>query len=190
MEKNDLLKWFEEHPDRVHGDLHAVVAQCERSVRRHAREAAWIAAKRFVGKRRDTEAGDLGAHASEVYVAREVCHQIADELLRHEPRLEAGAEDRLAGGPVKAAVEGEGWEVLVPWILEVAREEEHRTWLEIARYTNHLAVQLVERHHLSDDTQFDHTRCFGEIAQRIERLLEQDFARHAYPRAGLDPATR
>jgi hypothetical protein len=135
-----------------------------------------------VEQRRHAGESELGAHASEAYVAREVCHQIADELLRHEPHLEAGAEERLAGGPVKAAVAGEAWERLVPWILELAREEEHRTWLEITRHTNRLARELVRKHHLSDDTQFDHTRCYGEIAQRIEHLLERDFARHAFAR--------
>lgn len=179
MDKNQVLKWFEEHPDRVHGDVRAVLERCERSVRQHAREAAWTAAKRYVEQRRHETQGELGAHASESYVAREVCHRIADELLRHEPHLEAGAEDRLAGGFVKAAVEGEGWEVLVPWILEMGREEEHRTWVEITRYTNHLARELIRKHRLSDDTQFDHTKCFGEIAQRIERLLERDFELHA-----------
>jgi hypothetical protein len=72
MDKNDVLSWFEAHPDRVRGDVHEILARCERSVRRHAREAAWIAAKRYVEQRRHEHEGDLGMHASEVYVAREV----------------------------------------------------------------------------------------------------------------------
>ena len=181
MERSEILAWFEQHPDLVHGDLQEVLMRCERAVRRHAREAAWVAAKQYVEQRRHDQEEHLGAHASEAYVARHVCHQLADELLRHEPRFEPSDGEQLAGEPVKTAVGGAGWEVLVPWILEMAREEEHRTWLEIARYTDERAKELIREHHLSDDTHFDRTKCYGEVAQLIERLLERDYQRHAFP---------
>ncbi len=124
----------------------------------------------------------LGAHASEAYVAREVCHQLAYELRRHEPSPHPGDEDHLAGGPVKGALEQEGWEFMLPWIMDLAREEEHETWEEIVRYTDHRARELIRAHHLSDDCSFDHSKCYGEIAARIASLLERDFAGHAFPR--------
>ena len=181
VEREEIIHWFEEHLALVHGDAHETISRCERAVRRHAREDAWIAAKRYVEKRRYEQEDHLGMHASEAYVAREVCHQLAEELLQHEPAYEPGDEDNLAGGPVKAAFDSEGWAVLVPWILDVAREEEHHTWLEIAHYTDKLAKQLIRQHHLSDDTRFDRTKCYGVVAQEVDRLLERDFARHAFP---------
>jgi hypothetical protein len=181
MELSEVLTWFEQHPDIVHGDLNEVLMRCERTVRRHAREAAWVAAKDYVKQRREDEKEHHGAPASEAYVARHVCHQLADELIRHEPSFEPSNEEKLAGGSVKSAVGGAGWEVLVPWILEMAREEEHRTWLEIAHYTDKRAKELIREHHLSDDNHFDHTKCYGELAQLIERLLEADYLRQAFP---------
>jgi hypothetical protein len=181
MEREEISHWFEEHPAHLHGDMREILSRCEQAVRRHAREGAWIAAKRYVETRRHEQRDELGMHASEAYVAREVCHRLAEELLRHEPVYEPGDETTLAGGPVKAGFDSEGWAVLVPWILEMAREEEHRTWLEITQYTDKLAKQLVRQHHLSEDTRFDHTKCYGVVAQEIERLLERDFSGHAFP---------
>jgi hypothetical protein len=181
MEVSEVLTWFEQHPDLVHGDVQEVLKRCERAVRRHAREAAWVAARDYVEQRRRNEKEHHGAPASEAYVARHVCHQLADELVRHEPDFESSDEEQLAGGPTKAAVESAGWEVLVPWILKMAHEEEHRTWLEIAHYTDQRARELIREHHLSEDNHFDHTKCYGEVAQEIERLLERDYLRHAFP---------
>jgi len=181
MERDEILHWFEEHPDAVHGDAREILTRCERSVRRHAREDAWMAAKHYVERRRHAEGATGGMHASEAYVAHEVCHQLANELASHEPHPGAGDEDHLAGGPVKAAIDGKGWEVLASWILEVAREEEHKTWLEITRYTDRLARELIKKHHLSDDCSLDHSKCFGDVAARISQILEADFERHAFP---------
>ena len=181
MERDEILHWFEEHPEVVHGDAREILTRCELSVRRQAREDAWMAAKHYVERRRHAEEAPVGSHASEAYVAHEVCHQLAHELGCHEPHPGAGDEDHLAGGPVKAAIDGKGWEVVASWILEVAREEEHKTWLEITRYTDRHARELIEKHHLSDDCSFDRSSCFGEVAVRISQILEDDFAHHAFP---------
>ena len=39
------------------------------------------------------------------------------------------AAAKAAGGPVKAALEPEAWHYMIPWILEIARDEEHAVWL-------------------------------------------------------------
>lgn len=182
MEREAVLHWLEEHPDSVQGDARGLVSRCERSVRRHAREDAWLAAKRYVeGCEREWEKS-VGAHASEAYVAREVCQQLALELQRHEPVPHAGDEEHLAGGPVKSALDGEGWTFLLRWVMDLAREEEHRTWTEIVDYTQHRARDLIRSHHMSDDCSFDHSRCYSEVAMRIAHLLERDFSAHAFPR--------
>ena len=159
MERRQVERWFEAHPHLIHGDAHELVSHCE-----------------------PTGGNGLGAHASEAYVARDVCAQLAHELQHHEPDVRSGDEEHLAGGPLKAALEPEGWNYLAGWILEVAREEEHATWVEIVRYTQRRARALIREHHLSADTRFDHTRCYGKIAPRIMELLARDFSQHAFPR--------
>lgn len=182
METQEALHWLEQHREFVDGDPKQILERCERSVRRHAREDAWVSAKGFVASRRQQQKDFSGGRASEAYVARDVCHQVADELLRHEPHPEPGDEDHLAGGTVKASLDERGWTALIPWILDVAREEEHRTWLEIARYTDRLAKDLIRDHHLSSETRFDQIKCYGEVAEQIERMLERDYSRHAFDR--------
>ena len=183
MERENVLRWLREHPEAVHGNAEEILTRCEPVVRRHAREDAWIAAKRYVLERRVEWAEHQGAHASEEYVAREVCGKLAYELQHHEPEVQPGDEDHLAGGVLKAAMEPEGWEHLRgPGSVEVAREQEHETWGEIVRYTRKRARDLIREHHLSTESDFDHTRCYGEIAPRIADLLARDFSRHAFPR--------
>jgi hypothetical protein len=179
MEREEVLQWLEKHPDAFEGDVGEFVARCERAVREHAREEAWLAARNYVEERRHEQERSSGARASEAYVAREVCHQLAYELRHHEPIPRTEDVDRLAGGSTRRALSGEAWQVLIPWIVEVARKQEHETWTEIVAYTDKRARELISEHHLSNDCDFDHSVCFGTIAARIERLLESDFVDHA-----------
>lgn len=182
MDRATVLTWLRRHPEVVHGDAEAIVSRCEDAVRRHAREDAWIGAKRYVAERGHEWEESHGARASEAFVAREVCQLLADGLKRHEPTPQEGDEEHLAGGPVKAALEPEGWQFMIPWIIEVARDEEHRTWGEIVRHTKKHARELIASHHLSSDTDFDHTRCYGDVAAQIAGILARDFSEHAFPR--------
>jgi len=189
MDRTTVLGWLREHPDLVHGDPEAVVVRCEWAVRRHAREDAWLAAKRYVAARQHQWEASHGAHASEAFVAREVCKQLADELAHHEPAPHPGDEEHLAGGGVKAALEHEGWTFMIPWIMALAKEEEHRTWSEIVGHTKRRAQELIQSHHLSNDTRFDQTKCYSDVAARIAGILADDYTEHAFPhRAG--PAER
>jgi len=181
MERATVLEWLRRHPELVHGDAEVIVSRCEQAVRKHAREDAWLAAKRYVAERQHGWEESHGAHASEAFVAREVCKQLADALRQHEPTPHTGDEDHLAGGAVKAALEHAGWEFMIPWIMEIARDEEHRTWLEIVSHTKRQAKELIRSHHLSNDTDFDHTRCYGDVAANIAGILTRDFSEHAFP---------
>ena len=67
--------------------------------------------------------------------------------------------------------------------MQVAREEEHEAWREIVRHTKHQARELIRSHHLSSDSSFDHTRCYGDVAAQIAGILARDFSEHAFPRA-------
>jgi hypothetical protein len=182
MERQHVQQWFEQHPQLTHGDVQDLIARCEPTVRRHAREDAWIAAKSYVAERELAWKDGIGAHASEAYVARDVCSQLAFELKHHEPTMHEGDEDHLAGGTVKAAFEPAGWDFLVHWIMDVARDAEHEAWLEIVGFTERRARTLISEHHLSADTRFDHTKCYGEIVPRIMEMLTRDYSQHAFPR--------
>lgn len=181
MDRKTVLDWLGEHPNAVHGDPEAVVSRCEHAVRRHARVDAWIAAKRYVAARQHMWEEGHGAHASEAFVAREVCRELASELAHHEPIPHPGEEDHLAGREVKATLEREAWEFLVPWILELARDEEHRTWREIVTHTKRRAEELIRSHHLTSDTDFDHTKCYSDVAARIARMLAEEYEEHIAP---------
>jgi len=181
MDRSQVLQWFEKHPDAFDGDVGEFLSRCEREVRRHASEEAWLRARDYVEARRHEQETSSGARASEAYVAREVCHQLAYELRHHEPHPETEDAGRLAGGPAKRAVSSEAWQALIPWIVGVARDQEHATWSEIVRFTDRRARELIREHHLSSECDFDHSACWGTVATRIERLLEREFVSHAFP---------
>ncbi len=183
MTRDEILHWFEEHRGAVHGDPDDLVQRCERAVRRHAREAAWLAAKAWAERRqRDFEAEPWGNHASDAFVAAEVCHQLAWELAHHEPGVAAGSEERLAGGPLRRALEDEAWQTAAPWIRALAAAVEHATWGEIVRFTHARGRSLVRERHLSYDCDLDHARHYPEIAAEIAATLAQDYALHAFSR--------
>ena len=183
MTRDEILHWLEDHPAAVHGSPSEIVEHCERAVRRHAAEDAWLAAKSWAERRRrEWETHGWGNHASEAFATREVCHQLAWELRHHEPAVATGAEEHLAGGPVKAALEPEGWAVLSAWVLDLAREQEHATWREIVQYTDRRARSLVRERHLSSDTGLEGARHYPEIAAEVAGLLARDYSAHAHPR--------
>ena len=189
MDRTIVVEWLREHPEAAHGDVEEIVTRCEYAVRRHAREDAWIAAKEWVTKRQHEWEESHGAHASEAFVAREVCRQLASELQRHEPHPQAGDEEHLAGEPVRTGLEQSGWEFMIPWIMELARKEEHRAWSEVVGHTKRRALDLIRENHLSDDTHFDQTKCYGDVAARIAGILAQDYSEHVFPRrADPDPS--
>lgn len=183
MNRDDVLRWLMQHPSSVYADPGSVISRCERAVRRHAVEDAWLAAKRYAEvRRRQFEAEGWGNHASEAFVTEEVCHQIAYELRHREPLVEREDAERLAGGTVQGAVDGDGWEVLVRWILDLARDQELSTWREIVRFTNRRGRELVRERHLSHDCDLEHTRHYPEIAAQVADALAHDYSLHAHPR--------
>jgi hypothetical protein len=183
MTRDQILAWFEEHRAALQGDPGELVERCERAVRRHAAEAAWLAAKAWAERRRhEFEAETWGNHASDAFVAAEVCHQIAWELAHHEPQLEPDSEERLVGGPLRRSVEDDAWQALAPWIRELASAQEHATWREIVRFTHERARSLVRERHLSHDCDLDHGRHYPEIAAEVAQTLARDYSLHAFPR--------
>ncbi len=183
MNRDDVLRWLEQHPSSVFADPGSVVSRCERAVRRHAIEDAWLAAKRHAETRRKQfEAEGWGNHASEAFVAEEVCHQIAYELRHREPLVGREDAERLAGGNVHEVVDSDGWEVLVRWIIDLARAQELATWREVVRFTHRRGRELVHENHLSHACDLEHARHYPEIAAQIAAALARDYSLQAHPR--------
>lgn len=181
MDRQTVIQWFEQHVEVIAADPTEIVEHCERAVRRHAREDAWLAAKAYVSRRRRSWERTPGLHASEAYTAHTICRDLAAGLRSHEPRILPEDAEHLAGGPIRRSLDAAGWDFLTRFILDLARNEEHVTWEEIVQYTGSHARDLVRDNGLSDDCSSDGGVCFGEAAARISRILERDFAVHAFP---------
>jgi hypothetical protein len=183
MNREQILHWLEDHRAEIHGEPAELVARCERAVRRHATEEAWLAAKAWAERRRREYAAETwGNHASDAFVAGEVCHQLAWELAHHEPELGPDCEERLAGGPLRRAVGEQGWQAIAPWIRELAAKQEHAVWSEIVRFTHQRARSLAKDGQLSRECDLEHARHYPEVAAEIAGLLARDYSIHAHPR--------
>ncbi len=182
MNRAEILDWLHGHPGSVHGEAEEILARCERPVRRHAAEDAWLAAKRVALERGAEWRVPYGSHASEAYVARELCHALAHELRRREPHMQHGDEDDLAGGVVIRSLEAEAWEVVRTWILELAEEERRRTWDEIVRFTDAHGRDLARERNLCSDARWDTTRSYSTVAEELLGHIAREYSLHAHPR--------
>jgi predicted nucleic acid-binding protein len=126
--------------------------------------------------------GEWSPPASEVFVTTEVCHELAWELAHREPEVEAGAEEHLAGGPVREALPDESWEKVRDWVHQLAAEEEHQAWSEIVRYTVRRAKDIIRKQGFARDTGWDERRRYSEIASHVAQILAREYSLHAHPR--------
>jgi hypothetical protein len=185
MQRSEILNWLEEHPGAVRGDDPSqIVARCEHEVRRHAAEDAWLAAKAHVERRLHQWEGQWGLHASEAHVAREICPRLASELRSREPHPEPGDEVHLAGNALLDILTPEARELTAQWILELAAEQEHRTWEQIVRFTRRRGRRLIREGKVSQEGRWEATGYYPEVAAQIARILAADYQR----RALCDPA--
>jgi hypothetical protein len=179
MNRTQIRSWFEAHPGAVHGNLDDLLQCCEREVRRNAGQAAWQHAHEIAeGRLHDWETAP-GMPASEAFVAREVCHRFASELRGRWPHVEAGDEDRLAGPEILDRCIPEAREPMRQWIHDLAEQEEHRTWVEILRFTDRRGSTLVKEGRVSDELTWDIERSYSRAAQKVMELLLRDYERSA-----------
>jgi hypothetical protein len=182
MDRQDVLRWLEEHPESVRGDPAEIVGRCERAVRRHAREDAWLAARDYVEDRAHEWEEQWSPPASEDFVAREVCPQLAYELRRHEPHVEEADGEHLAGGPVVSSLSPAAWRVVREWVLALAEREEHAAWEGIVRFTGKRAADLIRERHLTRETDWDRDHRYKVIAAHVAEMLAHDYSMQAHPR--------
>ena len=182
MDRREVEAWFQRNPPATRVDVDELLDRCERAVRRHAREDAWLAAKKFAEQRAEDWHGEWSPPASEVFVTTEVCHEMAWELKHHEPEVAPGSEEQLAGGPIREALPEDGWEVIRQWVHDLAADEEHQAWKEIVRYTDHRAKHIIRQQGFTRDTGWDANHRYSEIASHVAEILAHEYSLRAHPR--------
>ena len=178
MERAQLLEWLEAHRDQVRGEPSEIVGRCEREVRRHAEEDAWLAAKQYVEGRMHRWEKQWGFHASEAHVAREVCPRLADDLRRHEPHPAPGDETHLAGAELLASLGPEARARVIEWVLELAAAEEHKAWLEVVKFTRGRGRGMVREGLVSGDQSWEGTENYAQKAAHVAELLAHEYEDH------------
>ncbi|MCZ6463308.1 MAG: hypothetical protein O7A09_03135 [Proteobacteria bacterium] len=182
MDRSEVLQWLESHAGDVHGDPREIVERCEEEVRRHAAEDAWLAAKRYVLHRMHQWEHEWGFHATEAHVAREICPKLAGELRRHEPHPQPGDEEHLLGQDLLDALEPTARAKVFEWVLELADQEEHRTWEDVVRFTRGEGRALVREGRVSSDSSWEGSENYAAKAAHVAQLLAEEFEQHAHPR--------
>ncbi len=178
MDRSGFQHWLEEHPEHIDGDPAALAAECEREVREHAREEAWRRAKERVERAHQRWAGRTGFHASEAFVAREVCHQLSRELRQEEPVVDPAEEERWPEPAIWGALDAAGQEQLRAWVHDLAHQEEHAIWLEVVRFVDQRGAELVREGRMSDDLRWENTHSYFETASRVTDILAEDCEAH------------
>lgn len=179
MERSQILDFARSHPRAIHGDAGRLVDLAEHEARRHAEAEAWLHAKHVIERHLAEFEHGGGNPASEAFAACEVCHELARDLRHDEPRVDPGAEDRLAGPSVMNELEPEARPIVRDFVHDVAAQAEHRTWQDVVRYADARGPGLVLEHGLSTDAHWGMVRSYGVTAAKVLRLLADECAERA-----------
>ncbi len=179
MERIDLANWLAEHPEAIHADPDELLKRFESKVRDHAHRDAWTHARDIAEQSMHRFERIFGNPASDTFVTREVCHEIARELKHHEPHPDDKDTDDWAGQAALDALEPEARLMLHSWLKELAEKEEHTAWLEIVHFTDHLARTLIRDGHMTSECDWDLDHTYPRIAARVARMLIREFEAHA-----------
>jgi len=186
MNRDELDRWFAEHPETLRmkssEQSTELLNECEARVRAYAHRDAWVHAREVAEETLHRFEGSFGLPASEPFVTREICHEVARELRRHEPHPDEVEEDEWFRRTLFDALDPEPRGMLKQWLSELAEKEEHAVWKEIVHFTDHLARTLIRRAHMSDSLTWDFERSYSRVASRVARMLIREFEAHT-----LDP---
>ena len=177
MERQTVEAWFDRHPETVHSDPHALLDRCESELRSHVAEETWGRARQIAERHLEHWASSFGLPASDGFVAREVCHELARELRHHEPV--PGARTRRPSESTLLALSSPAREMLCEWLDELARKEEHRVWLEVVHFTDGLASRLA-REEVGTPLSWDFRHSYPRTAERVTRRLIQEYEQRAH----------
>jgi len=175
IDRDHALSWLHRHSASVHGDVALIFARAERETRRHAREDAWSEARDYVrGRMTEWERG-WGFHASDAYVALEVCPKLARALRSYERHVQTGDEQHLVGNELLKLLEPDAFQALGEWMLELGETEHHRIWEEVIRYTRRRGRELVQEGRMPRDMDWDACENFSAKAAHVAEILVTEF---------------
>ena len=178
MNRVDLETWLDRHPGSIDSPTHALIDRCEAEVHRHAEVVAWKHALRIATTSLRRFDGRFGLPASETFVTREVCHEVARELKRHEPQLERIDETEWLSRSILDSIDPQARMVLREWLRELAEKEEHRAWQQIVAFTHHVASALIAKAHMTGNLDWDFERSYPRLATRVTKMLLREYALH------------
>jgi hypothetical protein len=178
MERIDMERWLAGHPRSIHDDPQRLLDRCEAEAKDHARHDAWLHAREVAEDCLHRFERRFGLPASDVFVTREVCHEIARELKTHEPSPDDRVADSWVSPAVLDAFEPEARSLLRDWLEGLAEREEHATWREIVRMTDHIAKSLIRAGHMTDQCDWDLEHAYPRVAERVVRMLIEEYEAH------------
>ena len=180
MERNHLEDWIKHHPGSIHANSKALLDQGEHDALDHAHHDAWTQAKKIAEKSLRGFRGSNGYPASDAFVAREVCRELARELKLHEPTPDdpSGSEEEWVNRSLLDSLEPDAQPKFIEWIHEMAAKEEHATWMEIVRFTDRRAKGLIQERQLTDQCDWDLDHRYSIVAARVLKMLITDFEAH------------
>ncbi|MBW2494272.1 MAG: hypothetical protein JRE43_05940 [Deltaproteobacteria bacterium] len=180
MERSEVLDWLTQHTEYVHDIPEQLLSRCEREVKQHAQEDAWLHARDIAQQHSHDWRHFWGAHASEAYIAREACRDLAEEFKHNVPAPLEGHESDFVDDDVLSALDPEARSVLFEYVHDLALGEERRAWKQITRFTRKRGRKLAREEHLSSNLSFEGTNVYSETAIRVMEILARDFQRRAH----------
>ncbi|MDJ0867995.1 MAG: ParA family protein [Myxococcota bacterium] len=172
-ERARLAHWLATHPGVAHGRPHELLDRCENSLRRHASEDAWRRARSLL---RDPNlhwgAGAASSEGDALGLER-LCHELATELERLEPRVCEGCEERLVDAISLDAFEPEAQEAVRAWVRALAPECEHRAWARVVSFTDARGRNIDRACRANPAAEA------SDGAAAVAQILAHDFEEHA-----------
>lgn len=175
MERSEIESWLRDHPHASQTQPRELLDRCEEEVRDHARHDAWLQARDVAESSLRRFERVFGLPASDAFVAREVCHEIARELKRHEPHPDEQSTARWVGRALVATLDDEARGMLREWVYELAEQEEHEAWLRIVEFADHLGRTLIRDAGMTADLDWDLERSYPRVAARVARMMIREF---------------
>lgn len=179
MERLDLEKYFAHHPNPNCPDPARLLDDCEMEAREYAHRDAWLHAKAVTEDRMRRFERVFGLPASDTFVTREVCHEIARELKSREPTPPKTESAEWISQRFLEALDPGARTMLREWLLTLAAREEHEAWREIVHFTDHLARKLIREQHMTNRADWDFEHSYPRVAARVARMLMREFEEHA-----------
>ncbi len=182
MERSEVLDWLVQHTGQIHDNPEQVLSRCDDEVRKHAQHDAWLHAHDIAEEHNRNARHFWGARASERYVAHEVCRVLANELEISEPVVAEGHESEFVDDDVLGVLDPEARRVVLDYVHDLVRGEEHRAWEDVVRFTRKRDRTIASEERLSPELDFAATHVYSETANRIMGILARDFEQRAEAR--------